>query len=143
MKFKITFLIFITVIMVGCNNDDDTVKSSLENSNKIRVDEDLFSTAPNDDFEIITTTITDNNLNLTIHYGGGCGNIYYDLISGNDYTETEPIQRNIRLAFDDKDNCEAGIEIDLSFDLTQIQISSTDRIFINLDRWENQIEYNY
>ena len=129
--------------MNSCNNDDDNARSPLENSNIIRVEDDLFSNAPNDDFEIITATITDNNLDLTILYGGGCGNIFYDLVTGSDYLETNPIQKNIRLAFDDKDNCEAGIELELSFDLTQIQISNTDRIIINLDRWESQIEYNY
>jgi hypothetical protein len=143
MKSKITFLIFITAFMIGCNSDDDNVRSSLENSNVILVDEDLFLNAPNDEFEIIVASISDNNLNITLFYGGGCGNIYYDLVTGNDYLETTPIQKNIRIAFDDKDNCEAGIELELSFDLTQIQVSNTDRIILNLDNWEDQIEYNY
>ena len=143
MKSKITLLIFITAFMIGCNSDDDNVRSSLENSNVILVDEDLFLNAPNDEFEIIVASISDNNLNITLFYGGGCGNIYYDLVTGNDYLETTPIQKNIRIAFDDKDNCEAGIELELSFDLTQIQVSNTDRIILNLDNWEDQIEYNY
>jgi len=129
--------------MIGCNSDDDNVSSSLENSNVILVDDDLFLNAPNDEFEIIVASISDNNLNITLFYGGGCGNIYYDLVTGNDYLETTPIQKNIRIAFDDKDNCEAGIELELSFDLTQIQVSNTDRIILNLDNWEDQIEYNY
>ena len=129
--------------MIGCNSDDDNVSSSLENSNVILVDDDLFLNAPNDEFEIIVASISDNNLNITLFYGGGCGNIYYDLVTGNDYLETTPIQKNIRIAFDDKDNCEAGIELKLSFNLTQIQISSTNRIIINLNKWEDPIEYNY
>ena len=142
MKSKITFLIFITAFIISCNSDDNT-SSSLENFDFIRVEDDLFLNAPNDDFEIINAVISNNKLNLTIFYGGGCGNIYYDLVTENDYLDTNPIQKNIRLAFDDKDNCEAGIELELSFDLTQVQISNTDRIILNLDRWENQIEYNY
>ena len=143
MKYKITILIFITAFMISCKSDDDNASSSLENLDVIRVEEDLFVNAPNDDFDIINASISTNNLNLTIEYGGGCGNIYYDLVTGNDYLETIPIQKNIRLAFDDNDNCEAGIELELSFDLTQIQVSNTDRILINLDKWEDQIEYNY
>lgn len=143
MKSKITFLIFIIAFMIGCNSDDDNVSSSLENSNVILVDDDLFLNAQNDEFEIIVASISDNNLNITLFYGGGCGNIYYDLVTGNDYLETTPIQKNIRIAFDDKDNCEAGIKLELSFDLTQIQVSNTDRIILNLDNWEDQIEYNY
>jgi hypothetical protein len=143
MKFKIPFLIFITFIVISCDNDNNNLRNSLENSDRIRVEDDLFSNAPNDDFEIIMASIADNNLNITIGYGGGCGTIYYDLVTGTDYLETNPTQKNIRLAFDDKDNCEAGIELKLSFNLTQIQISSTNRIIINLNKWENPIEYNY
>jgi hypothetical protein len=129
--------------MISCNNDDDNSSSLLESLDVIRVEENLFVNAPNDGFEIINASISDNNLNITIVYGGGCGNIYYDLVTGNDYLETIPIQKNIRLAFDDKDNCEAGIELELSFDITQIQLSSTDSIILNLDKWEDQIEYSY
>lgn len=143
MKSKITFLIFITTFMISCTNDDDNSSSLLESLDVIRVEENLFVNAPNDGFEIINASISDNNLNITIVYGGGCGNIYYDLVTGNDYLETIPIQKNIRLAFDDKDNCEAGIELELSFDITQIQLSSTDSIILNLDKWEDQIEYSY
>lgn len=142
MKSKIIFLIFISAVMISCNNDDNP-DNSLKNSDLIRVDNKLFLNAPNDEFEIVTATISNNKLNLTIFYGGGCGNIYYDLVTVDDYIDTNPIQKNIRLAFDDEDNCEAGIELELSFDLTQIQISSTDRIILNLNRWGNQIEYNY
>lgn len=143
MKSKFTFLIFITTFMISCTNDDDNSSSLLESLDVIRVEENLFVNAPNDGFEIINASISDNNLNITIVYGGGCGNIYYDLVTGNDYLETIPIQKNIRLAFDDKDNCEAGIELELSFDITQIQLSSTDSIILNLDKWEDQIEYSY
>jgi len=143
MKSKITFLIFITTFMISCTNDDDNSSSLLESLDVIRVEENLFVNAPNDGFEIINASISDNNLNITIVYGGGCGNIYYDLVTGNDYLETIPIQKNIRLAFDDKDNCEAGIELELSFDITQIKLSSTDSIILNLDKWEDQIEYSY
>ena len=129
--------------MICCNNDDDNSSSLFESLDVIRVEENLFVNAPNDGFEIINASISDNNLNITIVYGGGCGNIYYDLVTGNDYLETIPIQKNIRLAFDDKDNCEAGMELELSFDITQIQLSSTDSIILNLDKWEDQIEYSY
>lgn len=143
MKFKIVCLLLVIFIMIDCKNDDNTMSSILINSNEIRVNDDLFLNAPNDDFEIITATITGNNINLTIVYGGGCNNIYYDLLTSKDYIETNPIQKNMRLAFDDKDNCEAAVELELSFDLTQIQVSSTDKIIINLDGWYDQIDYNY
>lgn len=141
MKSKITFLIFIAVFIISCNNDN--ISYSLENFDVIRVEDDLFTNAPNDNFEIVNASINGNKLNITIEYAGGCGNIYYDLVTGSDYLETIPLQKNIRLAFDDKDNCEASIELELSFDLKQIQVPNTNRVIINLDKWVDQIEYNY
>lgn len=143
MKFKITLLALITVLMISCSNDDDGPDSPLENSTTIRVDDDLFSNAPDDDLWITAATITGNMLNITIDYGGGCGEVFYDLVTDDNYTATDPIQKNIRLAFDDKDNCEASVELQLSFDLTAIQLSSTDSLLINLDGWAEQIEYPY
>ena len=66
MKFKIPFLIFITFIVISCDNDNNDLRNSLENSDRIRVEDDLFSNAPNDDFEIIMASIAANNLNITI-----------------------------------------------------------------------------
>jgi len=143
MRFTITLLTIATVIIISCNNDDDNPRNILDNSSIIRVDDDLFLNAPNNALEITSATITDNNLNLTIDYGGGCGDVYYDLVAETTYLETNPIQKNIRLAFYEEDFCEAIVELELSFNLTPIQLSSTDTILINLDGWEGQIEYNY
>ncbi|MEM9548813.1 MAG: hypothetical protein AAGA77_22705, partial [Bacteroidota bacterium] len=115
----------------------------LKNLNTIRIDDNLFLNAPNDVFNITGAIINENNLNLTVEYGGGCGDIYYDLISETHYLKTNPLQKNIRLAFDDKDNCEALLELNLSFDLKEIQLSGTGSIIINLDGWDEQIEYKY
>ena len=142
MKYKIALLTLVTVIMMGCN-DGGIPGTPLENSTTIRVDDDLFSNAPNDDVEITQATLAGDSLTLTIYYGGGCGDIYYDLIGETNYQTTNPIQRNIRLAFDDKDNCEALVELALSFDLTPIQVTNSDTIILNLAGWANPIEYIY
>lgn len=142
MKFKMIFPIFINAVLISCNSDDNA-NNLQENSDVIRVQDNLFLNAPNDDFEIIDASITDNNLNLTIVYGGGCGNIYYDLLTEHDYLDTTLIEKNIRLAFDDKDNCEAALELKLSFNLTQIQAPNTNKIILNLSKWAEQIEYSY
>lgn len=130
-------------IVTSCDNDDDNLKSPLNNSNDIRIDNTLFLNGPSDDYDIIRATIAGNTLNLTIGYGGGCGEVYYDLVTANYYLDTNPIQKNIRLSFDDQDHCEAGVALELSFNLSQIQLSNTDRIIIHLDKWDNQIEYSY
>lgn len=142
MKLRFIVLLFLAAVTAACNTDGDT-NNVLENSDSIRVDEDLFSNAPRDGFEVMRATIAGNNLNITIGYGGGCGDVYYDLVAAEGYLDADPIQKNIRLAFDDQDNCEAGIERRLSFDLTQLQIPSTNTIMLNLDGWDDQIEYTY
>ena len=140
MKPSIALLLFIAFILSNCSNDDIT---NLTNSNEIIVNDDLYSNAPNDNYQIIQANIVDNSLNVKIEYGGGCGTVNYDLLTPVDYEDTDPVQKNIRLAFHDDDNCEALIELELFFDIAPIQISGNDRIIINLDRWGNQIEYIY
>ena len=142
MRLKTILLAVLTVIFLNCG-DDDSAGSPLENGSQIRIDEALFTNGPNDNFFLRAATITGNILNLTLDYGGGCGEVYYDLVTGDSFVLTNPVQKNIRLAFDDQDNCEALVGLELSFDLTQLQIPSTNRLIINLDGWDTPIEYNY
>jgi len=142
MKSQVLHFLFLIFAISSCNNNDDNFVQ-LTNSNEIRVNDNLYSAAPNDDFEIIQANVVNDNLNVTILYGGGCGNVIYDLIAPSDFIGSNPLEKNMRLAFSDKDNCEALIELELSFSIEQIQVTESDQIIINLERWENQIEYNY
>lgn len=139
---KLFVLIGFTAIF-GCNIEDQPEQNLLKNSSKIIVDDDLYSRASNDAIQIINAVVIDDSLSVTFQYSGGCGNIYYDLISNKDFLETDPVQKNLRLAFKDEDDCEAGVEITLSFSIKETQISQENSIILNLQGWEQPLVYTY
>ena len=82
-------------------------------------------------------------MNITIQYGGGCGNIELKLIDSEMILESYPVQRNIRLSLKDEDYCKALITKELSFDLTPIQISGYNQIILDISTWNEPILYTY
>ncbi len=143
MKSKITLLLSIILLHSGCSSGENPYQSPLENSDTIRINNTLFFEGPDDNYQLLSASIEGNNLNLTIVYGGGCGEVFYDLLASDVYLDGDATETNVRLAFDDKDACEAGLELTLSFDLSQIQRANTDKVIIYLNKWDQRIEYNY
>ena len=142
MKLKITSLFLFVVMLLSCNNDNNFGRE-LTNSNTVIINDNLFANVFDNELEIRLANITQNNLNITIDYGGGCGEIFYDLVTDNAYEESNPPRKILKLAFEDNDNCEALIELNLSFDLSPLKISDSNRIIIILEGWSSQLEYNY
>lgn len=110
---------------------------------KILVDKNLFTNAPNDEFDFTNVNLVQNCLKVTIQYGGGCGDIELKLIDSGYILESYPVQRNIRLSLKDEDYCEALITKKISFDLTPIQVSDMNKVILNLTNWDKPILYSY
>ncbi|WP_196890063.1 hypothetical protein [Aureivirga sp. CE67] len=138
---KILLSATILLLTISCVKDEE--KPLLTNSSEIRIDNNIFTSGPKDPFTIDNAYINNDILTITIDYGGGCGTVSYDLVTSDSYLTTDPLQKNIRLAFDDNDNCEALKELLLNFDLSKIQDENSDKIIINLENWDEPLEYNY
>ncbi len=141
MKTSLIYLFLLVFSITNCSNNQDPKR--LLNSDTIRVNDNLFLNAPDDTYQITEVNIVGNTLNITITYGGGCGNINYDLFAPTGYDDSLPLQKDVRLAFEDRDNCEALVELELSFNIEQIQVEGTNQIRINLTGWETPIDYSY
>lgn len=141
MKYSIIVVFLLLFMTTSC--DDDMNTSVLTNSDRVRVDDDLFDTAPRDNIELEEVNLTGNTLKIKFFYGGGCGEIYYDLVADSEPLQSTPVQINVRLAVDDQDNCEAGLYRMVSIDISELQLPATDMILINLEGWDQQIEYRY
>jgi hypothetical protein len=75
-----------------------------------------------DEFDLNSAGISDDNLNLSISYGGGCRRHYFFLyMSPPTFMESEPVQVNMYVRhLANNDACEAYITRDLVFDLTPL-----------------------
>ncbi|MFC2130849.1 hypothetical protein ACFLSQ_05395 [Bacteroidota bacterium] len=140
---KLVLTLFIFGFFLGCTDDDNIKPNNSNCDQEIIADDSLFANAPDDDFEFVNAEIKGNCLEITISYGGGCGEIELKLIDSEKIIETYPPQRDIRLSFKDEDYCKALIHKNISFDLTLIRIIQTDRVLLNLTGWNDKLLYQY
>ena len=71
---KLVLIFIILGLLTGCT--DDSNKPSNSNCEKeIFVDDTLFAKAPNHRFNFLNAEIIGDCLEITISYGGGCGEI--------------------------------------------------------------------
>ena len=64
-----------------------------------------YQNAKSDDFDLVEARIEDDCLLITVRYGGGCGEVDFDLIANEGESLSLPPQIQMRLVLDDNDNC--------------------------------------
>jgi len=108
------------------------------------IDPDQFNNPWNDDFTFTDVQIANGFIKPEIQYGGGCGDIHYEMVSNGGYSKTVPPQIDLRLSFKDEDDCEALITTTLCFDLQVLQVNPDgSTIQINLAGWDTPLMYTY
>lgn len=141
-KIISSLMMVLSLTFLSC--DDFSLSSiKLDCNREIIVDNSLYENSPNDIYNFKSVEIKGNCLNITIEYGGGCGDIELKLIDSEYVMESIPVQRNLRLSFKDEDYCKALITKKISFDITPIQIQGESTIVLNLANWDEQILYYY
>jgi hypothetical protein len=93
---------------------------------QIIIDESKYNSAVSDDFTITDAFITGDSLRVSVQYGGGCGNIDFDLLTNGLFMESDPVQLDVLLSFTDNDPCEAVQQRMLCFDLTKLIVLYND-----------------
>jgi len=129
MMRKLAIYIFILYSFLNCGNDStkDTLVSNgnILNGNSrdcknIIVNESLYSAALVDDFKINKALIEDDFLKLDVQYGGGCGTTNFELLTTHLFLESDPVQLEVIVSFEDNDSCEALIQEQVCFDLSAL-----------------------
>lgn len=75
---------------------------------------------PEDPIFIQNAVINDNLLQLTVQYGGGCGEVEFKLVSDGIFMESNPVQSKVTLSLKDRDSCKALITRELCYDLSAL-----------------------
>lgn len=140
---KLILTLFILGFFLGCTEDDNNEPNNSNCDQEIIINDSLFSNAPNDDFDFVNVEINGDCLEITIRYGGGCGDVELKLIAPEVFIYTNPPQKDIRLSFKDDDDCKALIQKKISFDLTPIRTIIVNKVLLNLTGWNDQLIYNY
>ena len=134
-------------LALSCNKsdeDDGLIICPVWNcEDVVQVNEDLYDNGPNDQMMIADASIHEDCLEVTFRYGGGCGEVATALFASLEIGESLPPQRFIRIGFTDNDNCEALLSLTKTFDLSPLREVDDNVILINLEGYDEVLEYSY
>ena len=139
MKIKslIAYTLSVLVFTIGCQQLNDQMKTGPDDTVSISVDDvnpeeivytgavfvgdagDRFGT---DKYALNSATITDDILNISVSYSGGCEEHQFTLVASERFLESFPVQLRVSIAHDaNGDTCEAYPTENYRFDLTPIK----------------------
>jgi hypothetical protein len=141
--------LLVTVTAFTCeNNIRPGEKSVIKNINALGCEKIIKHNnnqpLTSDPFIIEDVAIENSCLKISVSFGGGCGDILFQLYQASEIMESFPPQMDLYLKFTDDDHCKALIFKDLEFDLSSLVLPyNTGTIRFNLEGYKEAIEYNY
>ena len=139
MKIKnlIVYTLSVSIFIIGCQQLDNQMKTGPDDPVSISVDDvnpdeivytgtvfigdagDRFGT---DEYTLNSATITDDTLNISVSYSGGCKDHQFTLVVSETFLESFPVQLHASIAHNaNGDTCEAYPTDNYRFDLTPIK----------------------
>ena len=138
MKLKNIFIITL-FIFLSCAEKTDT---NIDICNEcVIISENLFNNTQTNNYSIKNVVLVDNLLTITISASGCSGESWKaTLVDANQILESDPIQRNTKILFENNEACLAVFEKDFTFDIQKLKENQSS-IIINLEGWNTQINY--
>ncbi|MDE0682744.1 MAG: hypothetical protein OXI63_07510 [Candidatus Poribacteria bacterium] len=139
MKLKnvIVYTLSVFVFTIGCQQLNDQMKTGPDDTTSISVDDvnpdEIFYTGTvfvgdagdrfgTDEYALNSATITDDMLNISVSYSGGCEDHQFTLVASDTFLESFPVQLHVSIAHDaNGDPCEAYPTENYRFDLTPVK----------------------
>ena len=136
-KIVIIYVLSVSIFFIGCQQLDNQVKTGLDDPVSVSVDDvntdEIFYTGTvfignagnrfgTDEYTLNSATITDDTLNISVSYSGGCEAHQFTLVASDAFLESFPVQLSASLAHNaNGDTCEAYPTENYRFDLTPIK----------------------
>ena len=137
MKIAIVYALSVSIFFIGCQQLDDQMKTGLDDPVSVSVDhvnpDEIFYTGTvfigdagnrfgTDEYALNSATITDDTLNISVSYSGGCEAHQFTLVASDAFLESFPVQLHASIAHNaNGDTCEAYPTENYRFDLTPIK----------------------
>lgn len=149
---KILGILLLTIIsnLISCkkSNPDAILNEACQQI--VILDQGQFTDVRVDDHTILEATIDDQDLQIKIQYGGGCGDIMTSLVTNGLFMESFPVQLALKMSFIDEDDCKALVQEDVCFNLSEIealykQDYQTDNgtIILRLEGYEDRLDFTF
>ena len=137
----IFFLLFLLGASFGCKTPEPVIEAQCD---KIAiVSNSELRDAPRDPFTLKSIKVEDDCLEITLEYGGGCGEVDFQLIASEDLDDSLPQQRAVILSLKDEDPCRAINTETISFDLTPLRVDNASEIILAFEFVNAPIYYRY
>ena len=137
---KMILILTIFCFITGCSEEDTAQKKKC---NAVIIDSNQFDNSQSDTFDLVSLNFENECLKIKIRYGGGCEEVSAKLIDNRDIFESNPVQRNLRIVFTDNDECEALIEKNFYFNLSNIQVNNERKVLLNFQGSDLTYLYEY
>ena len=136
-KIAIVYTLSVLVFTIGCQQLDDQIKTGPDEPTSVSVDDlnpgEIFYTGAvfigdagdrfgADAYALNSATITDDTLNISVSYSGGCEDHQFTLVASDIFLESFPVQLSASIVHNANDDaCEAYPTENYRFDLTPIK----------------------
>jgi hypothetical protein len=128
--------------MLSCENSVTNNDSVCDE--KLVLDDAMYQNGIYDEFVFDSVWIEGNCLKANVIYGGGCGDVLFQLLWNGAIMESNPPLVQLKLSFVDNDLCKALIHKTLSYDISMLQVGGSGRkVFVHLKDWKKQLIYTY
>ena len=139
MKIKnlIVYTLSLSIFAIGCQQLNDQMKTEPDGPTSVSVDDldpgEIFYTGTvfigdagdrfgTDTYALNSATITDDTLNISVSYSGGCEEHQFTLVASDIFLESFPVQLSASIVHNANDDaCEAYPTENYRFDLTPIK----------------------
>jgi hypothetical protein len=166
---NIAIVIAFSIFIIGCNSNKGAVTSTIPDQ-KTKEDLELTVEEPRDStqlwninvsemnnmkdvgdaYQIISAKVLENQLWLTVSYGGGCKEHAFEMLFNNAYKEianefdSTDASLNLTLKHNgNNDVCRSIVRQNIRFNLKGIQSKGTNKVLIGLKNWEGLLTYTY
>lgn len=135
---NLLFLIASVFLLNSCDDKNDAIILEYES---VVINNVLYNETINN-YIITDVQLNENLLTIKISTSGCNSNNWKTvLIDANEILESFPIQRNIKLYLENNEACLAVFEKEFTFNISILKEGFSE-IVLNLNGWNNQINYN-
>ncbi len=114
------------------------------NYERLIINKEKYDTTNTDNYTITSASIQNNILTLEITSSGCSGDSWIvNLVDSEEIVETMPVQRNLKIELINNEVCLAIVTKEVQIDISKLQISNANQILLQLENWNQEINYKY
>ena len=141
-KMNVLVLAF-GIFFASCGEDDFTLIGDINCEVPGIVDQDQFSNASSDEFDIVDVMLDGDCLEIEFSAGGCTGDTWELKFVGSEaLDDSNPLQRSVRLILKNEEFCQAIVSKIVNFDISDFKVSGGN-VILNLEGYDEGILYEY